>query len=85
MQRLRIIDTGEWLPFLALRHAHLALKRIHLGAGHQSGMIVLVAGKGRPPPLDRIGKKCGRAVVIDGIESIGKRLHAMPAEIVHEL
>ena len=47
-------------------------------------MVVLVAGKGQPKALDRIGDEAGRPVVGDGVKGVEHRRHVVAAEIGHQ-
>ena len=80
-----VAETFERLPFVALTNTHRFAQRGQLGRVHQSGVIVLVAGKGQAEALDRPGDEQGRDVVLRGIERFDQRLHAVAAEVGKQL
>ena len=63
---------------------HPRLPFTHLSDGHQPAMIVLMTSKRGPPPLDRVGEKTDRALVIDGHKLFGHRLDAIASKILHQ-
>ena len=85
MQGFGIGDGGEGFPFLPFRHAHMRLPFGHLRLGHQAAVVVFVARNRRAPAFDRIGEKAGGAVVVYGGEGFGHGLHAVAAEVFHQL
>ena len=78
-------DGGEPVPLLSLRHAHVHLPFGHLRLGHQPAVVVLVPCDRGAPPLDGIGQKTDRAIVVDGGKGLGHGLDAVAAEIFHKI
>ena len=85
LQRRRVFNPGERLPFLAFRNTHMGLPFGHLFRCHQAAVVVLVARDRRAPALDRIGEETNGAVVVYAREDLRHRLDAVAAEIFHEV
>ncbi len=58
---------------------------LHLGDGHQAGMVVLVAGERQAEALDRVGDEAGRPVVGGRLlERLEQRRHVVAGEVGHQ-
>ncbi len=79
------IKARRHIPFLPVGDVVLQLEGIHLRDIHQTGMVVLMALKRGGIALDRIGNKHGRFIVGNCIKGIKHRLHAMTAQIGHQI
>src|SRR5512134_3298870 len=60
--RSRYVKTGEAIPFGARCNGVVSAEPLHLLFGHQTWVIVLVAGNRQSEALDRVGDKTGRLV-----------------------
>ena len=72
-------------PFLAVGDALGGFEGRYLRRIHQPRVIVLVAGQGQVPALDRVGDEAVRRLIArSGVEGLDQRRHVVTGEIGHQ-